>query len=208
MTDIDYGKGGRLAEALAKAQGEIRNPGKNAENPHFKARYSTLADGIAAIRGPLSMNGIAYTQTTRMDGGLLILTTSLIHAISGESIESEWPVGTYEKLTPQQMGSALTYARRYSLFDVVGISGADDDDDGNAASQGRSNDPVRNGSMSAERYRQETETWVSNASDANAIRDRWKNEATIRRDLLTPEQTQKLLDTVTKRTHLLEGKPQ
>ena len=133
MTD-DYGKGGRLAEALAKAQGEIRNPAKGSENPHFKSRFANLADGIMAIREALSKYGIAHTQTTRIDGAALILTTTLTHAVSGESIESEWPVGAYEKLTPQQMGSSLTYGRRYTLFPMVGIAGADDDDDGNAAS--------------------------------------------------------------------------
>ncbi len=203
MTDIDYGKGGRLAEALARAQGEIRNPGKNAENPHFKARFATLADGIIAIRDALSKHGIAYVQTTRIDGPLLILTTKLIHAVSGETDESEWPIGAYEKLTPQQLGSSTTYARRYTLFPMVGISGADDDDDGNAASQSRGN-----GAMSAERYRQDWEVFVSNASNPNEIRNRWANEATTRRDLFTAEQTKALLAMITERLKTLEGKPQ
>jgi hypothetical protein len=200
----DYGKFGRIAEALARAQGEIRNPARNAENPHFKSKYANLADGIIAIREALSKHGIAYVQTTRVDGGVLYLTTALIHAVSGDSIESEWPVGAFEKLTPQQMGSALTYARRYSLFGMVGISGADDDDDGNAASEKRGG----NGSMSADRYRQDWEVFVTNSSDPAAIRGRWSQEATMRRDLFTAEQTKALLGLVTERLKTLEGKPQ
>ena len=204
MSETDYGKGGRLAEALAKAQGEIRNPGKNAENPHFKSKYANLADGIMAIREALSKHGVAYVQTTRVDGGILFLTTALIHAVSGETIESEWPVGAYEKLTPQQMGSSLTYARRYSLFGLVGISGTDDDDDGNAASEKRGG----NGNMSAERYMQETLTWVSNNANPIAIHERWGNEATVRRDLLSDAQRQELLKHVNGRLAFLEGRPQ
>lgn len=125
----------KLADALAKAQGEIKNPAKTAENPHFKSSYANLATGIDSIRAALSKHGIAFTQPTRAQGELLMLYTRLIHS-SGEWLESEWPVGSFTKLTPQQMGSALTYARRYSLFSLVGISGGDDDDDGHAASNG------------------------------------------------------------------------
>jgi hypothetical protein len=128
------GAAGKLAEALAKAQGEIRNPARGSENPHFKSKYTNLADGIAAIRGPLSKHGVAWVQITHIDGDILMLTTSLIHAVSGQTLDATWPVGAYAKLTPQQMGSALTYAKRYTLFSLVGIAGADEDDDGNAAS--------------------------------------------------------------------------
>ena len=130
------GATGKLAEALAKAQGEIRNPGRGSENPHFKSKYTNLADGIAAIRGPLSKHGIAWVQITHVDGDILMLTTSLIHAVSGETLDATWPVGAYAKLTPQQMGSPLTYGKRYALFSLVGIAGADEDDDGDAASTG------------------------------------------------------------------------
>lgn len=129
-----------LAAALAAAQGEIVNPAKGAENPHYKSRYANLVDGLRAIKGPLAKHAIAVVQCTRMQDDLLILTTRLIHD-SGEWIEGEWPVANWTKLTPQQMGSALTYARRYSLFSLVGISGADDDDDAAAASAA-ADDPV------------------------------------------------------------------
>ena len=123
MTD-DYGKGGRLAEALAKAQGEIRNPAKGSENPHFKSRFANLADGIMAIREALSKYGIAHTQTTRIDGAVLILTTTLTHAVSGESIESEWPVGSLRETHAPADGLFLDVwsLLRYTLFPMVGIS--------------------------------------------------------------------------------------
>lgn len=130
-----------LAAALAAAQGEIKNPAKSAENPHFKSKYANLVEGLIAIKGPLAAHGIAVVQSTRMQDDLLILTTRLIHD-SGEFVESEWPVADFRKLNPQQMGSALTYARRYSLFSIVGISGADDDDDGEAVTTAAADDPA------------------------------------------------------------------
>jgi ERF superfamily len=133
MTDSGTIAPAKLAEALAKAQSKITNPGKNAENPHFKSKYTNLAAGIDAIRLALSDNGLSITQTTDFEGELLILYTRLLHS-SGEWIGSRWPVGAFTRLSPQQMGSALTYARRYQLFSITGISGQDEDDDGNAAS--------------------------------------------------------------------------
>lgn len=126
---------GKLADALAKAQAKISNPAKTALNPHFKSNYANLATGIDAIRSALGEQGIAFVQTTAMKGEMMVLYTRLIHS-SGEWIGSEWPVAAYSKVSPQQMGSALTYGRRYSLFSIVGIAGHDDDDDGNMASNG------------------------------------------------------------------------
>ena len=204
MSDIQYGKGGHLAEALAKAQGEINNPKKGSQNPYFKSRYADLADGINAIRDALSKHGIAYIQTTRIEGGILILTSTLIHAVSGESIEAEWPIGDFKSMTPQEMGSALTYARRYTLFPMVGIAG--DDDDGNAASRRTGNG--KPAPASAERYRDEWEAWVAEETDPKAIRDKWGAEANIRRDLLSDLARNALLKTVTERISQLEGKKQ
>jgi hypothetical protein len=66
---------------------------------------------------------------------MMVLRTLLVHS-SGEWLGTDWPVGAYARLTPQQLGSALTYARRYSLFPLVGIAGQDEDDDGERASEG------------------------------------------------------------------------
>lgn len=119
-----------IAAALAKAQGAILNPAKTSENPYFSSRYADLATGLNAIRSALSSNGLAVTQSTRINGELMILETQLTHS-SGQWFQSEFLV-CKALAPPQQVGSALSYARRYSLFALVGISG-DDDDDGNIA---------------------------------------------------------------------------
>jgi hypothetical protein len=95
-------------------------------------KYADLASIIDAIRKPLSDNNIAWTQTIEMRDGGLILATMLLHT-SGQWIASEYPLPSSGK--PQEMGSATTYAKRYSLAAIVGIA-ADDDDDADAAEKG------------------------------------------------------------------------
>ena len=128
-----------ISAALAKAQGVINNPGKGKENPHFKSQYADLSAGIKAIREGLSANGIAVIQATRVEGDVMILDTRLSHA-SGQWFEADYPVCKFPS-APQVTGSALTYARRYSLFGMVGIAG--EDDDGNAASTAQTPSPAR-----------------------------------------------------------------
>jgi hypothetical protein len=120
-----------ISAALAKAQGQMANPSKGAVNPHFKSQYADLSAGLNAIRAALSANSIAIVQQTRMDDDMLMLHTMLSHA-SGQWIGSLWPVVKLPA-APQVIGSALTYARRYTLFALAGIAGENDDDDGNAA---------------------------------------------------------------------------
>jgi hypothetical protein len=117
-----------ISAALAKAQGQINNPGKGSQNPHFRSKYADLSAGINAIREGLSANGIAFLQSPRMEGDVMMLDTRL--TCGAQWFESEWPVCKLPA-PPQQIGSALTYARRYSLFAMVGIAG--EDDDANAA---------------------------------------------------------------------------
>jgi len=121
---------GKLSDALAKAQAVLTNPAKDAENPHFRSRYASLDTGLNIVRKALSAHNIAFTQGTRLDGELLILETLLSHS-SGEWMQSEYPVARFP-VKQQELGSAMTYAKRYSLFGLVGIAG-EDDDDGNAA---------------------------------------------------------------------------
>ena len=121
-----------ISAALAKAQGQMANPAKSATNPHFKSQYADLSSGLNAIRAALSANAIAVVQTTDMGDDTLMLHTVLAHA-SGQWIASQWPVVKLPA-PPQVIGSALTYARRYTLFALTGIAGENDDDDGNAAS--------------------------------------------------------------------------
>src|SRR5438094_877350 len=126
-----------LASALAKAQAELVNPeksliatiaiGSSGERART-FRYAPLSSGLDIVRKTLGQHEIATMQTTAVDqtSGLINLTTVLAHA-SGEWIASDWPVcPTAELATPQRMGMALTYARRYALFTLVGIAGEDD----------------------------------------------------------------------------------
>ena len=129
---------GAIAGALARAQTELTNPDKsltahlqasNRPNGSDKSfRYAPLSAGLEIVRKCLGKNEIALTQTTLIDkeGGVVRLVTMLAHT-SGEWISSDWPVCLIADVaSPQRMGAALTYARRYSLFSLVGIAGEDD----------------------------------------------------------------------------------
>src|SRR6202162_6395698 len=131
---------GTIAGALAKAQAELTNPEKSlvatirTDGPagavERSFRYAPLSSGLEIVRKTLSQHEIATVQTTAVDqtAGIVNLTTVLAHA-SGEWIASDWPVcAISETATPHRMGAALTYARRYALFTMVGIAGEDDID--------------------------------------------------------------------------------
>jgi ERF superfamily protein len=126
-----------LASALAKAQAELVNPEKSLTASIRSGRpgegersfhYAPLSSGLDIVRKTLGQHEIATVQTTAVDqaAGIVNLTTMLAHA-SGEWIASDWPVCPIaEMANPQRMGAALTYARRYALFTLVGIAGEDD----------------------------------------------------------------------------------
>jgi len=126
-----------LACALAKAQAELVNPEKSLTATIRSARpgeaersfrYAPLASGLDIVRKTLGQHEIATVQATAIDpaAGMVNLTTMLAHA-SGEWIASDWPVcPVAETANPHRMGAALTYARRYALFTLVGIAGEDD----------------------------------------------------------------------------------
>jgi hypothetical protein len=121
---------GALATALSLAQGEMGAALKDASNPFFKSKYADLTSVMEAIKGPFHKNGLSFTQLPGMSGDKLVLTTMLLHK-SGEWISSETPI-IAAKPDAQSMGSAITYARRYALQSIAGVTA--DDDDGNAAS--------------------------------------------------------------------------
>lgn len=134
-----------LAEALAKAQGEMKPAAMDCVNPHFKSKYASLASIFEAIRGPLSKHGLCLTQTFELVGDALLMRSTLTHS-SGEWIDSIYPIEPV-KNDPQGVGSAITYAKRYALSALVGVV-ADEDDDANAASvpkpaQERMREPAR-----------------------------------------------------------------
>jgi hypothetical protein len=126
-----------LATALAKAQAALVNPEKSLVatmrtgrpgETERSFRYAPLASGLDIVRKTLGQHEIATVQTTAIDAatGMVNLTTMLAHS-SGEWIASDWPIcAAAETANPQRMGAALTYARRYALFTLVGIAGEDD----------------------------------------------------------------------------------
>src|SRR5450631_39960 len=128
---------GAIAGALAKAQAEIENPEKSLtatiRSPFPREadrsfRYASLSSGLDLVRKSLGQQEIATVQTTSIDDatGLIRLTTTLAHS-SGEWVSSDWPVcPVSETAAPHRLGAALTYARRYALFTLVGIAGEDD----------------------------------------------------------------------------------
>jgi hypothetical protein len=128
---------GAIAAALAKAQAQLVNPEKSlvatirsdeAGAADRSFRYAPLSSGLDIVRRTLSQHEIATVQTTSIDqtAGIVRLSTVLAHA-SGEWLASDWPVcAISETTTPHRMGAALTYARRYALFTLVGIAGEDD----------------------------------------------------------------------------------
>jgi hypothetical protein len=126
---------GTIAAALAKAQAELTNPEKSlvatihSDGPGGSVkrafRYAPLSSGLDIVRKTLSHHEIATVQTTAVEqaAGFVNLTTVLAHS-SGEWIASDWPVCALSDMaTPHRMGAALTYARRYALFTLVGIAG-------------------------------------------------------------------------------------
>jgi hypothetical protein len=151
-----------LASALAKAQAELINPEKSLTaivrtgESERSFRYAPLSSGLDIVRKTLGQHEIATVQTTAIDhtAGMVHLTTTLAHA-SGEWIASDWPVCPIaETANPQRMGAALTYARRYALFTLVGIAGEDDLDAPDLCVGARSPTPSADQRSLKPRYRQ------------------------------------------------------
>jgi len=119
-----------LIKALVKAQAELTGAKKDSTNPHFKSHYPSLASVIDAVKGPLNKNGIAFVQSPFNAGeGRIGLETHLIHT-SGQELVSH-TITPLSKQTPQGVGDALTYLRRYSLMAMTGIAPMDDDGESN-----------------------------------------------------------------------------
>ena len=117
-----------ISKAYVAAQADLKNAAFDKENPHFKSRYATLAQVRDVISPALAKHGLAVLQATEMVESGFVIATRMVHE-SGQWFESVYP---FQLDKPQQMGSALTYARRYSLSAICGIA-SEEDDDGNAA---------------------------------------------------------------------------
>lgn len=197
----------QLATALAKAQGIMANAVINKVNPHFKSKYADLAAIREAVMQPLAQNGIAIVQLVGSDENGAFLTTRLVHA-SGQWIESIHPLPTTAK--PQEFGSALTYARRYSLAAICGIS-AEEDDDANNASEPmqtvRAPSPTpprvaapapKDATSTAAEWAKNQTTVIRTLSSVQALAD-WekKNDATLKRlEKAAPEAADALFDVI------------
>jgi len=122
-----------IAEALAKAQGKIGHAHKDSNNPFFKSKYADLSSVIDASRQALVENGISVIQSPEVGGEAVSVTTRIMHS-SGQWIESTISAQPKDA-TPQGIGSAVTYLRRYGYSSMIGIAASDDD--GQAASVDR-----------------------------------------------------------------------
>lgn len=119
-----------LAKSLVKAQAEMSHAAKDSKNPHFKSAYSSLASVIDAVRPALSSNGLAFVQKLHTADGGVAVETVLIHE-SGQEMSCGTLFIPASKQDAQGYGSAISYAKRYSLQSALGI--ASEDDDGQSA---------------------------------------------------------------------------
>lgn len=138
----------KISEAIVKAQSEFEAAKKDSTNPHFKTRYADLSSVMAACQTALNANGIAVMQfPATVEKGVQVVTR-LVHT-SGQFMESPPLVMPVAQATPQAYGSALTYARRYSLAAFVGVSVEDDDGNAGSARAPQSSTPQTGGAMVA-----------------------------------------------------------
>ena len=121
-----------INSALVKFHSQLKPIAKDSENPFFKSDYLSLSGILDAVRPILAANGLAILQPMRVEAGVTILITRLVHE-SGESIESEMIVPMIQDA--QKLGSLITYYKRYQLQALLGISTREEDDDGNHVSQ-------------------------------------------------------------------------
>ena len=155
----------KIAPALVKAQASMGGAQKSADNPFFKSKYADLSAVMAAISGPLHDNGILMTQLPGKAEGAITVTTLLIHE-SGEYIGCEASLPMTKCPTAHELGSAITYLRRYSAAAITGLT--QEDDDGNKATKAekRKAKPVDT---------VESEKKLTEASNAgtDALREMW-----------------------------------
>ena len=119
-----------LYGALVKLRGVLSNPEKNSINPHYKSKYCKLEDLIAHVREPLSSHGLTFVQNIVNEEKSVMAQTTIIHQ-SGETLTLDGPAVLIDKFTPQGVGAACTYAKRYGICSAFGIE-SDEDDDANS----------------------------------------------------------------------------
>ena len=161
---------GDLAAALAEAQAELSPAVKNAQNPHLKNRYADIAAVYEAIRETLPKHGLAVSQMVLPHDSKARVRTLLMHK-SGQWIASECLMPIDGRGGPQGMGSAITYARRYSLSAIVGVV-SEDDDDAEAAQgyqQGRPRQQYQQRQQAQQQPRQEQSENAMTSAQSKAL---------------------------------------
>jgi hypothetical protein len=134
-----------LMGALLKAKSAMGALTKDSKNPHFKSSYASLAAVVDVLRQPLADNGIVYIESPvpELEPGRIAIDLTIYHAASGESVTYRSPVMVTQQMTPQGIGSTLTYARRYQLMTVFGLAPEDDDGNEGAKAQTPRQQPQR-----------------------------------------------------------------
>jgi len=122
----------QLNASFVKALGELKNVAKNAVNPHFRNRYASLDAILDDVRPVLASHNLAISQEPLFEDGKAGVVTRIIHASGG--VRESTLLLPLKDQTAQGVGSALTYAKRYAISSILGIT-ADDDDDGEIASK-------------------------------------------------------------------------
>jgi len=161
-----------MYKAFAAAQAEFVTVKQTAVNPFFKSKYAELSAYVEMVKPVLKKHGFSFSQPTKSDEGGVSVKTVLYHE-SGELIESEWLTLKPDKNTPQGAGSAITYARRYSLTSFLGLVSEGEDDDGNAASAGKKDSGKKAGAAEkgATGKKEEPEPADTGKSDKLSIED-------------------------------------
>lgn len=180
---------GELTKALAKAQGIMLGAVKDASNPHFKSKYATLENVIDAIRAPLTENGIAFMQapTFSPETKCVNVTTTLYHGEQWISSSITVPV---QQASAQGVGSAITYACRYSLQAIVGLPPVDDDGE---ASIDRSDPPKQQNTKSE-----------TNKENPAVDMDKLKNSFAAMKEMIVKSKTLEDLEKAMKRVQVSE----
>lgn len=187
-------KNGNIAKAFVAAQRGFAPALKTSTNPHFKSRYADLSACVEAVIDSLNSNGIALVQHTHECEGGVTIETVFLHE-SGESMSGGKLFVPASKHDAQGYGSALSYARRYSLMAACGI--APEDDDGNAAVRSAPQQRPRPAPFDPA----ETFTLIANASTVKAL----TNIYHIAQDQgATPEQMAKVADACAARKAILQ----
>jgi len=116
-----------LYGALVALRGVLSNPEKKSKNPQWGSYYCKLEDLIQHVRGPLSEHGLTFVQNIVNDEKSVMAQTTIIHA-QGQTLTLDGPAVLIDKFTPQGVGAACTYAKRYGICSAFGIESDDDDD--------------------------------------------------------------------------------